>query len=131
MLLLRYVINTVVIYCDWKIHWFSGAHRCDLCQVLGVTMKGKVISFAYIFKSLIFSLKKVSQNILLALQVRKVTLCIFQIPHTVENMVITGNSSLHSRTGMNKTAECWELKVTAHTAGCPGCNVFLFVCNAF
>lgn len=49
MLLLRYVINTVVIYCDWKIHWFSGAHRCDLCQVLGVTMKGKVISFAYIF----------------------------------------------------------------------------------
>ena len=38
------------------------------------------ISFTYIFKSLIFSLKKVSQNILLALQVRKVTLCIFQIP---------------------------------------------------
>lgn len=83
------------------------------------------ISFTYIFKSLIFSLKKVSQNILLALQVRKVTLCIFQIPHTVENMVITGNSSLHSRTGMNKTAECWELKVTAHTAGCPGLNVFV------
>ena len=76
------------------------------------------------FKSLIFSLKKVPQNILLALQVRKVTLCIFQILHTVENMVITGNSSLHSRVGMNKTAESWELKVTAYTAGCSGHNVF-------
>ena len=49
----------------------------------------------------------------------------FPNSHTVENMVITGNSNLHSRTGVNKTAECWELKVTAHTAGCPGLNVFV------